>query len=273
MSTLHTILRMIHISLGFAGLALFWLILAAPKGTRRHVRYGQIFTNITWIVGGTALVSSLWALVHLDSFAPIVRETAEAEWVREIYYLIFAILLYLSAATLSGAVFGVQVMRKRGQHDELRRTSLPYWLAITGLCAVGLIAFGVWRLVTTDTSHGGLRWEAYFIPVLVGSFGLGAAWHDGRYVFGPPPGPRAWLYQHVWQMCGTGVAFHTAFLVFGANRLFGFRLPGAWALIPWVAPPLIGMTLTARYVRQLRRTPANWESESNREELVNSSLG
>ena len=252
MQLLHLILRAVHVSLGFVGLALFWLIIAVPKGGAWHVRLGKIFAVVTWIVGGSALVSSIWALVHLDSFAPHTQSAPDSQWQREVYQFIFAILLYLSAATISGAVFGIQVMRKRDRHDELRQTSLPIWLSITMSCAMGLCAFGLWRLGTPQTTTTGMPKAAYLIPAVVGVFGIVTAWREWRYVCGPFPGHLAWLDRHVWHMCGTGVAFHTAFIVFGANRLFGFQLPGAWQLIPWVAPPIIGMSLTRRYLFKLK---------------------
>ncbi len=251
LQSLHLILRAIHVCLGFVGLALFWLIIAVPKGGMWHVRFGKVFAIVTWIIGGSALISSVWALVHLDSFAPHIQHAPDSEWQREIYQFIFAILLYLSAATISGAVFGIQVVRKRDRHDELRQTSLPIWLTITMCCAMGLCTFGLWRLCTQQTATTGMPRAAFLIPALVGLFGIVTAWRELRYVYGPFPGHRARLDRHIWHMCGTGVAFHTAFIVFGANRLFGFQLPGAWQLIPWIAPPVIGMALTAQYLRRL----------------------
>ena len=253
MQSLHLILRSIHIGIGFLGLALFWLIIAAPKGGTWHVRLGKLFAIVTWIIGGSAIFSSVWALVHLDSFAPSIHHSPDAMWQRNVYQLIFAILLYLSVATISGAVFGIQVIRKRDRHDELRQTSLPFWLSITMSCAMGVCIFGLWRLGTTQAATTGIPQAAYLIPTLVGLFGIVSTMREWRYIFGPTPGHRIWLDRHIWHMCGTGVAFHTAFIVFGANRMFGFQLPGAWQLIPWIAPPVIGMALTVRYLRQLKR--------------------
>ncbi len=251
MQFLHLILRAVHVGLGFVGLILFWLIIAVPKGGKSHIRLGKAFANVTWIIGGSALISSVWALVHLDSFAPHIQHASDSVWQRDVYQLIFAILLYLSVATISGAVFGVQVMRKRDRHGELRHTSLPIWLSITMICAAGLLTFGLWRFSTGQTTTTGMPQAAYLIPIFVGLFGLATTLREWRYVIGASPDPRAWLDRHVWHMCGTGVAFHTAFIVFGANRLFGFQLPGAWQLIPWVAPPIIGMSLTRRYLVKL----------------------
>ena len=251
LSNLHSCLRLVHIGLGFAGLATFWLIIALPKGSKTHVRCGKFFATITWIVGGSAMISSLWAIVHLDSFASHPDPTNNPARHQAIYQFIFSILLYLSAATVSGAVFGIQVVRKRNIHAELKSTSLPIWLSITAMTALYLVVFGVRHLATQGSSTGGMPRVAYFVPVVVGCLGIGSIMHEWRYVFGPVPRPRIWLRQHIWQMCGTGVAFHTAFLVFGANRLFNYSLPGAWALLPWIAPPVIGMSLTARYIWRL----------------------
>ena len=42
-----------------------------------------------------------------------------------------------------------------------------------------------------------------------------------------------WFYAHMGNMIGAGIAFHTAFAVFGAGRVFDFQLPGAWQVVPW----------------------------------------
>ena len=248
---LHAFLRMLHIILGFVGLTLFWLIIAASKGSGWHVRLGTLFTRVTWVITGTALISSMWALVHPESFIPIDGQATDKATLRESYRFVFAILMYLSAATLSGAMFGLQVIRKRNRPDELWATLLPMWLAVTTACSIWLTIFGIWGLVVTKHYATGIPWEAYLIPVCVGGFGVVSAMREWRSLLGPSPNDRSWLSLHVWYMCGTGVAFHTAFIVFGANRLFGFRLPGAWTLLPWIAPPAIGLFLTARYVRKL----------------------
>ena len=54
-------------------------------------------------------------------------------------------------------------------------------------------------------------------------------------------------------MFGTGIAFHTAFLVFGASRLFGYYLRGPLALLPWILPPLIGGLAARWYIASLKR--------------------
>ena len=247
----HSVIRGLHIGLGFLGLGLFWGIVAIPKGTSLHRRLGRAFALITWIVGGSALFSSVWALMDLSSFTAGESRSGDPLARRQIYEFIFFILLYLSAGTISGAVFGVQLVRTKERHEELRRTTLPFWLLITAASAMGLITFGVANLI--KSAPEGMPGQAYWVPVVVGLAGLWSVWSEWSYVFGPVPAAGTWIYEHVRHMCGTGIAFHTAFLVFGANRLLGFRLPGAWALLPWVIPPVIGLMLTSRYVQRLKQ--------------------
>ena len=49
-------------------------------------------------------------------------------------------------------------------------------------------------------------------------------------------------YKHMEEMVGSGIAFHTAFLVFGARRLFGSALiQGTWSFLPWILPIALGL--------------------------------
>jgi hypothetical protein len=52
---------------------------------------------------------------------------------------------------------------------------------------------------------------------------------------------KTWLYEHLGAFLGTGIAFHTAFAVFGASQIFNFNLSGFVQVIPWITPALIGV--------------------------------
>ena len=54
-------------------------------------------------------------------------------------------------------------------------------------------------------------------------------------------------------MIGAGIAFHTAFAVFGSSRLFDIGLTGWIAVIPWVLPAAIGIPATILWTRHYRR--------------------
>ena len=68
-----------------------------------------------------------------------------------------------------------------------------------------------------------------------------------------PAGERmAWFYSHVGNMIGAGIAFHTAFAVFGSGRIIGYELPGAWQVVPWVLPAAIGIPANRILERKYR---------------------
>ena len=54
-------------------------------------------------------------------------------------------------------------------------------------------------------------------------------------------------------MLGGGIAFHTAFLVLGAGRLFGISLDGAWAAVTWLLPTIVGVPASAIWAATTRR--------------------
>jgi hypothetical protein len=69
----------------------------------------------------------------------------------------------------------------------------------------------------------------------------------------PYPSPMAWWYEHMGSMLGGGVAFHTAFLVLGAGRLSGISINGAWAMVPWLLPTIVGVPASEIWTRYYRR--------------------
>ncbi len=70
---------------------------------------------------------------------------------------------------------------------------------------------------------------------------------------GAVPSPRGWMYEHLGAMLGAGIAFHTAFAVFGASRLFDIGLTGWVSVIPWVLPAAVGIPATIIWTRSYRR--------------------
>jgi hypothetical protein len=66
----------------------------------------------------------------------------------------FSILLYLSAATVTGAVFGRQVVHKWARRRDLRRGTLLFWEAAAAAAAGWLV-----RLPTAIDPHGGGRYK------------------------------------------------------------------------------------------------------------------
>lgn len=253
LESLHAFLRGTHVVVGFLGLCLFWCIMFVRKGTRLHRFLGKSFVAAAFYVGVTAIASSLWALLHVDSFAPyIVTLSAEAQAAkRGQHQFLFLVLLFFAMVTVTGALYGLHSIRLREDVAALRRTSLLYWQGASALSGLILAAFGLTHLFAGAETSGMPR-EAYWIPLVLGGLGFLELVKEMRQVCRPLPEPKAWLYRHVEQMLGTGVAFHTAFLVFGARVWLAPYLKGPLYFLPWVAPLVIGGFAIKWYVSRLK---------------------
>lgn len=256
---LHHALRYSHIVIGFLGLVLFWIPVFATKGGRLHVRAGRVFACCAAYAGLTGLLSSIWALVAVDSFLgptfATVSDRARPYAIEQTRFL-FALLGYLSLAVLSGLWFGLRAVWTRRRHEALREPVLLTLHLATAAAGLALFAFGLWTLLLGYRGEHLLPAAAlgkYWIFIVLGLLGVLSVKSELQYVYRPRPSRMAWVYKHIENMLGVGIAFHTAFLVFGANRLFGAYLPGAWALLPWVLPSAIGIPATALWVRSYRR--------------------
>lgn len=256
LSVVHGALRLSHIIGGFAGLVLFWLAIAMKKGSPTHRTVGKCFMFCAFYVGGTALVSSIWALVDSQSFAPWISRLEPSRQVAQLEQLryLFSLLCFLSVATITGALYGWLSIRHQENVAPLRRGSLPFWMTMSAISGLCLAAFGFWR-VAFGAPGGGFPSGAYWVPLVLGSFGCVDSIKELRKIHRPLSEPREWLFRHIQQMFGTGIAFHTAFLVFGANRLTGYSLRGPLAIVPWVLPTIIGVFAMKWYVDRLKRNP------------------
>ncbi len=256
---LHRAMRYSHIAGGFLGLALFWIPVCAAKGSRLHVRCGRAFTCVAYYVATTALIASVWCLVHPPSFLGSqwhsLSDTA-VPYVAEQLRFLFSILGFLALGVLSGTVYGVRAVRTRHDHARLGSPWLLGLLAAFAVWSLGLLLFGV---VNLGMIYGGKHWlpvdaaGRYWIPVALGVFGVLGVKGDFAYIKKPRPTPMAWWYKHMENMLGVGIGFHTAFLVFGAARLLPLELSGIWQLVPWLLPAAIGIPATHFWIRHYQR--------------------
>lgn len=248
----HGLLRLSHIVAGFAGLVLFWLVIVFPKGTALHRAIGNGFVYAALYVGGTGLLSSVWALAHVESFFPGLTRMAEGRQAiqREQLRFLFSLLGFLSAATVTGAIFGKLSIKYGANLIAFRRSSLPFWKFVTAAMGLGLVDFGGMRIMSGSPA-GGMPVNSYWILVVLGGLGFVGAIRDLQRIYSQSCKPREWLQWHVSQMFGTGIAFHTAFLVFGANRMLKLSLRGPLAILPWILPTIIGVIAIKWYLRRL----------------------
>ena len=246
MDLLHDVSRLIHIGLGFIGLVVFWLPVLAKKGGWLHVTAGKVFVVCAYGVTLSAFFSSVYYLTDLVSRNVAIGDDPN--------YAFLVFLAYLSIVTFSSVRHGVvvaQTKKDRTKADTPFHRSLA-WLSVFG--SVGVILFSV------------LFWSAISVILLALSpIGIGNFRGILRYLNQKPLIARAWFYEHMSAMIGSGIAFHTAFAVFGGRRLFDLNLVGFWAVIPWILPAAIGIPasiLWDRYYRKKFGDPAKSDSVS-----------
>lgn len=231
----------LHVMAGLIGLAAFWTPALARKGGVTHMRAGRIFYWCTCAIACTGIVmAALLVGAPLAVHPPRTVVSAERAAIiaREIR-LAAPFLLYLVLITFTPVYHGVRVLATRRAPDQLRTPFHTVLHLATIAASVGMIVLGfsTGRLVYVALSP---------IGFLIGLGDLGFARR-------PYPSPMAWWYEHMNSMLGGGIAFHTAFLVLGAGRLLGISLDGAWAVLPWLLPTIIGVPASAIWTRYYRR--------------------
>ena len=241
MSSIYDAALTVHVIAGIAGLIAFWIPAAARKGQRTHVRAGRAFFYATCGVAATGVVmATLLLLAPLETKPPRSPVTPEgAAAIAEGIRLTSLFLFYLVLITFVPVHHGVRVLATRKAPDKLRtrfHTAINVGVIVA---AAGMVAL---TLVTRQPVFAALS----VIGFLVGPGNL-------RFARRPYPTPMAWWYEHMESMLGGGVAFHTAFLVLGAGRLFGISLEGPIAIVPWLLPTAVGLPATALWVNYYRR--------------------
>ena len=235
MSYLGESARLVHIVFGAIGLLAFWIPVFARKGAANHVRYGKVFVWSAYIVLSAAAIA---LLSRVTGLAIEGRGPADAP----LLFAFIVFLAYLTYVTFVIVRHGMAVLRNKRDPAALR-TTLNVWLAYGAIAAsAGIILYGL--LINPPNK---------VLLFALSPIGFGAGFGNLRYMKSHTPSPRAWMYEHLGAMLGAGIAFHTAFAVFGASRLFDIGLTGWVAIIPWVAPAVIGIPAITLWTRHYRR--------------------
>ena len=235
MTPLLDVLLKAHVAAGFVGLAAFWIPVFARKGGRVHVRAGLVYTWCAYIVALSAVIVAAGRIgTHLSQGVGVTERP-------DLYG--FALFLgYLGVTTFATVRQAMRVVATRRAPKELRT---PFhealaWASIAGSVVVIAFALGVWS---------GLS------PVLLGLSPIGLFTGRGmlRLMRNPGAERMGWFYSHMGSMLGGGIAFHTAFFVFGAQRLFPYEIAGPLGILPWILPAAIGIPAIAVWTRFYRR--------------------
>jgi hypothetical protein len=223
MPILYRTLLALHVAGGALGMVAFWVPVFARKGAWLHRRAGWAFAGAVAVVAASAVILSVWTLADPLGTRPPSLADIDLDAYRSGRMLTGALLGYLGLLTFSFGWIGIRSVEFRTAHERLRG---PGTLAL--LCT--LIAASIAVLVTGLFMHAALLAAMSVIGLLAGPRAL-------RYVLARNPGRSEWLAQHLGAMLGAGIAFHTAFLVFGLRQVVPALHPGP---LLWIAPTLIG---------------------------------
>jgi len=203
-------LTIIHVIAGFLALALFWAPIFTRKGGQNHKKIGKFYIRLMWLVVITAFVLSVKNVVFGR-------------------YVMGAFLGFLALLTAKPMWLGIEALsNKTTVSKSYRLSELVLNIALT-VSGVALIAYGI--------SLGGKGVAALmFVFGALGVFSI----VDVIRAITVPAEKVDWLKEHIVGMCVSGIAAHTAFLAFGANRVLANVFSSYWAAVPWVGPTVVG---------------------------------
>ncbi|MDQ3170051.1 MAG: hypothetical protein M3Q55_07945 [Acidobacteriota bacterium] len=224
----------VHLACAFGAAAVFWIPLFAAKGGPIHVGAGRLYVRLIYL---TALTGAPLALLMLLSATDTsARHTA-------------AFLGYLLTILVMPVHHGVRVVRARRPGA---RVGSPLHTAL----AVSAIAAG---LALGAAAIAWREWPFLLMSPIGPLLGVRAL-NSTRLNFpGPTNGGNStglnydWREEHIIFMVMSGIAVHTAMLVFGTTRTLHMTFTGVAAYLPWLLPAVIGLPLLLMRIKQERR--------------------
>lgn len=226
--------RWLHVAAGFTGLAAFWIPVFTRKGGKHHRLFGKVFKYCAYLV---LLAAGLAVAGHMSQ--ALARGHGPSGAPAGFAFLVF--LGYLTVVTYAVLRHGVSVI----EHKDLVSLDTPLnrawaWLSIAA--TIVLLSYALYFRPPNQV----ILYALSPIGVLAGTGILKA-------IKGRRPERKAWFYEHMGAMIGAGIAFHTAFAVFGSSRLFDLGLSGFAQVIPWIAPAVVGTIASAVWTRHYMR--------------------
>ena len=224
-----------HVATGFVGLVAFWVPVFARKGGRTHVRAGRVYVYCAYVVTLSAVTASAGRIVSYRVQGIRLADQPDL-------YGVSLFLGYLGLVSFATVRQGMRVLATRRAPETLRTPvhEALAWASIGSSAALIGFALAEW----SDVS-----------PVLLGLSPIGL--FTGRNMLRLMRNPRArrmgWFYSHLGSMLGGGIAFHTAFVVFGVQRLWAYELGGPLAIVPWILPTVVGVPAIFLWIRHYRR--------------------
>lgn len=211
MEFFETALLFVHIVAGFGSLVLFWVPVWTRKGGINHRRVGRWYVRSMSVVVISAILLSLINLYRGNIGLGV--------------FLGFLALLTAKALWLATSI--LKNKRDVGLRYRLKLIAFSGLVVGTGIALIAYgIALGGKGLAVYMFIFGGLGLSGIFelISLIRGSFEQ-----------------EDWIKHHIVGMGGSGIAAHTAFMSFGGSSLITGFFNSYWALVPWMAPTVIGI--------------------------------
>jgi len=222
-----------HIVTGASGAAAFWVPIVARKGGVDHVRWGRIFTYAMIATGFWAMCMSVMTLLMPMETHPQWRGRFDPAWIRGIFGWM---MLHMGVLTINLAWYGwLCVLNKRDHRKNLEWRNLALQAAIV-VAAINLAVQG-WLI------HQPLMIGACIVGLATGATNL-------YFLYKPRRAAGDWLKEHIKGLVGCGISVYTAFMAFGAVRIFPQLAlhPGMWAI-----PLTVGLALILYHWHNVNR--------------------
>lgn len=244
--TLHQILRYTHIIFGFLGLIIFWVPIFTKKGGRIHIITGKIFAGSAYIVAISAILSWTWAITSVHTFtSKLPSDPIEQKNTIHFIHFFLSILAWLSILVIINLRLGLSAISTRRNPEQFNSQTNR---AITYLLLVA--SLGLFLLVIIQTITLGF-FTRHYIPLALGIIGVLNALGTLKVLRTAWPTKMGWWYFHTNCMFACGIAFHTAFLLFGLQQFV--KLEGFVLFLAWTLPTVIGVAASILTERHYRR--------------------
>jgi len=219
MELLAKILLGVHVAAGFSSIVLFWLPMFSKKGGTLHIKSGKLYVFAMWIVVITAALLS-------------IKNVIIGNYVQAVF------LGFLSLITSGPLWYAIAVLdQKKGRTPAYKKKLFIFNVTVL-TSAIAMIIYGL--MIDNNTK---------ILMFIFGALGLTTT-GDVIGHFRNKPSRLTWIQEHLIGMITTGIAAYTAFFVFGGRAFFEGLFPGYWAIVPWVAPGVLGGIANVIYKRK-----------------------
>lgn len=223
MEILQSAFILTHVSAGFIGLVSFWIPVFTRKGGKQHKLYGKIFKYCAYIVLAAAAIALLLRI-------PEMRATNFENEFEVMILSFYVFLAYLILVVFIVLRHGIAVLGHKKDITELNTRLNNAFAYLSMTASIVLIAYAVIVAPVNQILLYALS------PIgFINGLDIKTAISNRHHY------KNTWLYEHLAALLGTGIAFHTAFAVFGAGQIFNLNLNGFVQVIPWITPTLIGV--------------------------------